>query len=156
MKFLRGVDGDLVILHARSMRWCVIIACLLVGCAGGGSLSSLGPVGLYRVGGDGVSLERVRTIELPNRADIIVRPQWFSGALNTPEDAVDDVRIQVQVRLTRADGVEQRFFMTGDNSDKTGTRRGFRSQRTPVDIPTPLRVAATVQSTHSSRLLWSF
>lgn len=108
------------ILHADLMRCWFFITWLLVGCAGGTSSPSLGPVALYRVSEDGVSLKRIHAIELPNRADVIVRPQWFSGALRTPPEAADDVRIQTQMRLHRADGVAQHFFVTGDNSDRTG------------------------------------
>jgi hypothetical protein len=119
VKLARGVERPSRSMHHYCMRWHWLFILLLGGCASS-SVSSLGPVALYRVASDGVTLERVERLDLPNRSDLIIRPQWFSGALATVADSDDPARIQAQFRFLRADGVDQRFFVTGDNSDPFG------------------------------------
>ena len=105
-------------MHHRAMRTLLVLTVALGGCAT--SQPTLGPVALYRVAPDGVGLEEIDQIMLPKRAELTIRPKWFVGALASDVAPGEEVRLQVQLRFHRTDGLEKRIFLTGDNSDPAG------------------------------------
>lgn len=101
----------------EDMKWALLSALLFSACAN--QAATLGPVALFELADDGVTLRPLEELRLPNRSELTIHPQWYIGALSGPAEGAR-TRIQVQIRTRRADGLEQRILLTGDNSDVAG------------------------------------